>query len=102
MAQQISAGEFQEKVLDSAIPVLVDFTAVWCGPCRMVGPLVDEIAQERAGQVAVYKLDVDANPTVAARYRVNSIPNLILFKGGKVAGQLVGARPKAEIEALLD
>lgn len=102
MAEVIkSADEFQTKVLDADTPVLVDFFATWCGPCRMVAPIVEEIAAEKAGQVAVYKVDIDETPDLAAKYQVSSVPTLIVFEGGQIKNQTLGAQPKQNILALL-
>ena len=92
---------FRSEVLESEKPVLVDFFATWCGPCRMVSPIVDEIAAERADTLKVVKVDVDEAPSVAAAYGVMSIPTLIVFKGGEPVNTQVGAVPKAKIEAML-
>lgn len=92
---------FRSEVLESEKPVLVDFFATWCGPCRMVSPIVDEIAVERADTLKVVKVDVDEAPSVAAAYGVMSIPTLIVFKGGEPVNTQVGAVPKAKIEAML-
>jgi len=92
---------FRSEVLESDKPVLVDFFATWCGPCRMVSPIVDEIAAERADTLKVVKVDVDEAPSVAAAYRVMSIPTLMVFKGGEPVNTQVGAVPKAKIEAML-
>ena len=92
---------FRSEVLESDKPVLVDFFATWCGPCRMVSPIVDEIAAERADTLKVVKVDVDEAPSVAAAYGVMSIPTLIVFKGGEPVNTQVGAVPKAKIEAML-
>jgi thioredoxin 1 len=88
---------FQAQVLNSDKPTLVDFWAIWCGPCRMVAPVVDEIARENEGKVKVVKLDVDDNQNTAMTYGVMSIPTLILFKDGKVAERIVGYKPKADL-----
>ncbi len=92
---------FDSDVLQSDVPVLVDFWAIWCGPCRMMAPVIDEIANDYAGKAKVGKLDVDSNPQSASRYQVRGIPTLLLFKGGEVVEQLVGAVPKERVvEAL--
>ena len=101
MTEQINSADWQVKVLDADTPVLVDFFATWCGPCKMMAPVIDEIAAEKAGQVAVYKIDIDENPDIAQRYGVMSIPTFISFKNGEVAAQSLGAQPKANIEAML-
>ena len=94
--------EFQEKVLGSDVPVLVDFWAPWCGPCRAIAPAVEELATEYAGKAKVFKIDVDQVGEVAQNYGVMSIPALLVFKGGKVVDKQVGAGPKSQIAALLD
>ena len=96
----ITKNNFQEEVLNSDKPVLLDFWASWCGPCRMVSPIVDEIADERS-DIKVGKINVDEEPDLAGQFRVMSIPTLIVIKDGKVTNQAVGARPKAQILALL-
>ena len=96
---KVSDDSFQNDVLNSDKPVLVDFWAAWCGPCRMVAPFLEEIAAEQADSLTVAKLDVDSNPQVPGRYGVVSIPTLMLFKGGEVVARLVGARPKNAIMA---
>jgi thioredoxin 1 len=93
----VTDASFADDVLGSDKPVLVDFWATWCGPCRMVAPVLEEIAAEHADKITVAKLDVDANPTVARDYQVLSIPTLILFKGGEPVQQIVGAKPKAAL-----
>ncbi len=93
---------FDADVLKSETPVLVDFWAEWCGPCRMLGPTIDTVADEYAGKAKVGKLNVDQEMGIAQRYGIRGIPALLIFKDGKVAGQLVGAVPKAEIEKLLN
>ena len=101
MAEQINITNFDEKVLQSDKPVLVDFFATWCGPCKMMSPVIDELATELAGQVDVYKVDVDENPEVAQRYGVMSIPTLVVFENGQVKNQTMGAQPKAALLQLL-
>ena len=97
----ITKENFDAQVLQSAKPVLVDFWAPWCGPCRMVSPIVDQIAGERS-DIAVGKVNVDEQPELAAQFGVMSIPTLLVFKEGKLAQKAVGARPKEELLALLD
>ena len=99
--QTITNENFDQVVLQSDKSVLVDFWAEWCGPCRMVSPLVDEIAEER-GDIAVGKVNVDEEPDLAAKFGVMSIPTLLVFKGGEIAQKAVGARPKDALLALLD
>ena len=99
-AININKNNFQNEVLNSEMPVLLDFWAPWCGPCRMVSPIVDEIATER-GDIKVGKVNVDEQPELAAQFGVMSIPTLVVMKGGKVANQMVGARPKSQILAML-
>ena len=99
-AININKNNFQNEVLNSEKPVLLDFWAPWCGPCRMVSPIVDEIAAER-GDIKVGKVNVDEQPELAAQFGVMSIPTLVVMKGGKVVNQMVGARPKSQILAML-
>lgn len=93
---------FDQEVLNSPEPVLVDFWAEWCGPCRQMAPTIDTIAIEYAGKAKVGKLDVDTNGNTAMRYNIRGIPSLLLFKGGKVVEQRVGAVPKSEVQKMLD
>jgi thioredoxin 1 len=95
----VTDQSFRDDVLSSDKLVLVDFWATWCGPCRMVAPVLEEIAAENADTLTVAKLDVDANPKTATEYQVMSIPTLILFKGGEPVKQIVGAKPKAALMA---
>jgi thioredoxin 1 len=93
---------FSSEVLNSDLPVLVDFWATWCGPCRSISPIVEELAKEFSGRVKVTKLNVDESPATPTQYGVRGIPTLILFKGGKVFDQIVGAVPKARLKALIE
>ena len=99
---EVTDDNFQAEVLEAETPVLVDFWAPWCGPCRMVAPVVDEIAKERADALKVVKLNVDENQQTAVAYDVMSIPTLILFSGGEVAKKIIGAYPKRKLEAELE
>ena len=95
--QAISDDTFQREVLQSQTPVLIDFWAPWCGPCRAIGPIVEELAGEYDGRLKVVKMNVDDNPRTPAQFGVRGIPNLILFKNGEVKEQIVGAVPKAQL-----
>jgi thioredoxin 1 len=97
-----SDASFDQDVLRSDVPVLVDFWAEWCGPCRQIAPSIDALATQYAGKVKVGKVDVDSNPATASRYNVRGIPTLLLFKGGQVAEQRVGAAGKSEIQKMID
>ena len=92
-------NSFQAEVLDAAEPVVVDFWAEWCGPCKMIAPSLDEISNEMAGKVKVAKVNIDENPEIAAQYGIRSIPTLMIFKGGEVADMKVGAAPKTALSA---
>ena len=102
MTQQIEASEWQEKVVEAGKPVLVDFFATWCGPCKMMAPVIDEVATEKADVADVYKIDIDDNPEIAQQYGVMSIPTFIVFKDGEAASKTLGAQPKEQILAMFD
>jgi thioredoxin 1 len=97
----VSDGEFKKEVLESEQPVLVDFWATWCGPCRAIAPVVEELAGQFKGRLRVAKMNVDENLETPQQYGIRSIPTLLLFKGGRVVEQIVGAVPKARLEAAL-
>ena len=102
LVMQVGDADFDAAVLQSSEPVLVDFWAEWCGPCKMIGPMLDELAGEYAGKVRIAKVNVDHNRTTAMKYHVRSIPMLLLFKDGQVQATQVGAVPKAQLKAMLD
>lgn len=97
----IKDAEFADKVLNSSIPVVVDFWAPWCGPCKSIAPVLEEIAKELDGQVAIYKVNVDENPKSPAQYNVRAIPNLVIFKGGAEIDRVIGAVPKDQLVATI-
>ena len=101
-APNITAAEFEEKVLQSKEPVLVDFWAPWCGPCKMIAPILDEIAPEFAGKVKIVKINVDDNQLVAGQFGIRSIPTLLLFKNGQLVATQVGALPKNQLAAFIN
>ncbi|NJK41977.1 MAG: thioredoxin [Acaryochloridaceae cyanobacterium SU_2_1] len=101
-AAQVTDATFKEEVIDSDVPVLVDFWAPWCGPCRMVAPVVDEISEQYKGQVKVVKINTDENPNVASQYGIRSIPTLMVFKDGQRVDMVVGAVPKTTLASTLD
>ncbi len=98
----VTDAEFQATVLDSKLPVFVDFWAEWCGPCHMIAPVVEELAEEYDGKFSFTKVDVDANPNTAMQFGIRSIPTMLLFKDGKVADQVIGAVPKAMLKSKID
>lgn len=102
MTEELSSKDFQQKVLQAQRPVLVDFYATWCGPCKMLSPTVDEVAKEVSDRADVYRLDVDKAPDIAGQYGVMSVPTLITFKGGQPVKTSVGAVPKQNVLDLLD
>ena len=101
MTVKATDTSFEQEVLKSDKPVLVDFWAEWCGPCRMIGPSLEEISKEMDGKLKVVKVNIDENPKTPTQYDVRSIPTLLMFKDGKVVGQIVGAVPKPKIEELV-
>lgn len=98
----VTDSSFADDVLNSDVPVLVDFWAAWCGPCKMIAPILDDLAGSYAGKVKICKVDVDANSNTAAKFGIRSIPTLLLFKNGEVVGQKLGALPKSQISAFID
>ncbi len=94
----VTQDDFASQVLQSDLPVLVDFTAVWCGPCKMLAPIVETLAEEWSGKVRVFKLDVDHNPDVAMQYQVMGVPTLMLFRNGEPVHRMTGYKPKAKVQ----
>ncbi|WP_058485920.1 thioredoxin [Defluviitalea phaphyphila] len=97
MAKQITSSEFEAEVLQSKEPVLVDFFATWCGPCKMMAPIIDQLSEEMEGKAKVYKIDVDESRDLAAKYSIMSVPTIVFFKNGEIADQIVGAVPKEKL-----
>lgn len=102
MALEVTDSSFESEVINSGKPAMVDFWAVWCGPCRMVGPVVEEIAGEYNGKAVVAKVDVDTNQDVAAKYGIRNIPTILYFKDGEVVDKVVGVAPKEQLIAKLE
>jgi thioredoxin 1 len=98
----VNDKNFAEEVLSAQLPVLVDFWATWCGPCRSISPIIEDLAKEFTGRIKVTKLNVDENPAIPSQYGVRGIPTLILFKGGKILDQIVGAVPKARLITMIE
>ncbi|OGS18869.1 MAG: thioredoxin [Elusimicrobia bacterium RIFOXYA2_FULL_50_26] len=102
MADVLNQQNFDAEVINSTLPVLVDFWAPWCGPCKMIAPLVEELAQEYQGKVKVGKLNTDENINIASKYQITSIPTLLLFKAGKPVQKIIGFKPKNELKKVID
>ncbi|NLL71466.1 MAG: thioredoxin [Epulopiscium sp.] len=102
MAKHLQNVDFQTEVLDADQPVLVDFYATWCGPCKMIAPVIDQLAEEMEGKAKVFKVDVDQAGELAAKYRIMSVPTLLFFKNGELVDQVMGAVPKAQLETKLN
>jgi thioredoxin 1 len=99
---ELSDRDFQSEVLEATEPVLIDFWAPWCGPCRMIGPVIEQLAAENAGAIKVAKVNIDESPNIAATYGVSSIPTLMIFKGGEVVDRFVGVQPKPRLQEAID
>ena len=99
MVKLVNATDFENDVIKSDIPVIVDFFATWCGPCKMIAPILDQLADEFNGKAKIVKLDVDQSKEVAIQYGVKSVPTLVFFKDGEIADKVVGAQPKSELKS---
>ncbi|MCX5777331.1 MAG: thioredoxin [Candidatus Firestonebacteria bacterium] len=102
MAMTFTDANFDKEVFKAKEPVLVDFWAEWCGPCKMLGPTIEELAKEYSGKIKIGKVNVDENPGISSKFGIRSIPTLLMFKDGEIAGQMMGAQPKASIKIKLD
>lgn len=101
-ALDLTDATFEAEISKATVPVLVDFWAPWCGPCKAVAPVLDELAVEYAGKLIIAKMNVDDNQATPARFNVRSIPNMVIFKNGEVAARIIGARPKSDLKATID
>ncbi len=99
---EVTDATFDADVLKNDLPTLVDFWAPWCGPCRMVAPIVEELSEEYSGRVSFYKMNTDENPQVPTKFGIRSIPSLLIFQGGELKGQIVGFRPKSDLKKRID
>ena len=102
MSEMVTSSDFEEKVLKSDVPVLVDFFATWCGPCKMVGPVLEKLSEDYAGKVKFAKLDIDTAEALAIKYSVFSVPSMLVFRDGEEKGRIVGALPPTEISKKID
>ena len=102
MSMEINDATFEQEVIKSPLPVLIDLWAPWCGPCRMLSPIVEKLAEEYKGRVKIFKLNTDENPDTAVKFRVQAIPTLLFFKGGAMVEHMVGVQPEKEIRLRLD
>ena len=100
--KETSDANFENDVIKNSKPVLVDFWAVWCGPCKAIGPIMDEIAEEQDGKIEVYKVNIDDNPQTPAKFGIRGVPTVLAFKNGEIVDQVVGAVPKTEFQRLID
>ncbi len=100
--KEVSDNNFEQQVLQSSLPVLVDFSAQWCGPCKMLAPILEDLSVEYGGRYEIVKIDVDANPQTTRKYAIRAMPTLMIFKGGEVKGQKIGGASKGQLKTFLD